>query len=660
MTNNVKKIENAWLGIDVDESKLFNPMDFIMEGADRDDMLERIAWLMVRPEYFSFVCKYILNIELLPFQSLLLYEMWNRKFPMLIGSRGMGKSFILSVYPLLRALFMPRRKIVVVGAAFRQSKVLFEYMDTIWKNAPILRDLCGSNSGPRRDVDRCVMHINQSTITCLPLGDGSKIRGQRANDIIADEFASIPRDIFENVVAGFAAVAASPSEKVKSKAKAKKAKELGVDIETKESLITEKSNQIILSGTAYYDFNHFADYWKRYKNIVNSQGNPTKLKEVFGSDAPTDFDWTEYSVIRMPVNTLPDGFMDDGQVSRAKATVHSGIYNMEYGACFTTDSQGFFKRSLLEGCTTSPTKPVNLPSGEVSFESLLKGSSNQRYIFGVDPASEVDNFSIVVLEVRDDHRRIVHCWTTNRQQHKDKLKSKIVDEDDFYSYCAKKIRQLMKVFPCSEIALDAQGGGIAVMEALHDKDKIPEGEVAIWPVIDENKAKDTDDHSGLHILKLCQFAKADWLAEANHGLRKDFEDKILLFPYFDSASIGLSIEHDKVSGRKYDTLEDCVMEIEELKDELSMIVMTQTATGRERWDTPEVKVAAGRKSRLRKDRYSSLLMANMSARNFITEKGISEFNTIGGFAQRDSSSKFENEQLYHGPSWFAEKMQDVY
>ena len=660
MISDANKIENAWLGIDVDESNLFNPMEFIFDGADRDDLLERMAWLMVRPEYFSFVCKYILNIELLPFQSLLLYEMWNRKFPMLIGSRGMGKSFILSVYPLLRALFMPRRKIVVVGAAFRQSKVLFEYMDTIWKNAPILRDLCGSNSGPRRDVDRCVMHINQSTVTCLPLGDGSKIRGQRANDIIADEFASIPRDIFENVVAGFAAVAASPSEKVKSKAKAKKAKELGIDIQAKQGAITEKSNQIILSGTAYYDFNHFADYWKRYRNIVNSCGNTTKLKEVFGSEPPPDFDWTEYSVIRMPVDTLPDGFMDEGQVSRAKATVHSGIYNMEYGACFTTDSQGFFKRSLLEGCTTSPTKPVKMPSGEIAFESMLKGSPDQKYIFGVDPASEVDNFSIVVLEVRGDHRRIVHCWTTNRQQHKDKLKSKIVDEDDFYSYCAKKIRELMKAFPCVEIALDAQGGGIAVMEALHDKDKIPDGEVPIWPVIDENKPKDTDDHSGLHILRLCQFAKADWLAEANHGMRKDFEDKVLLFPFFDSASIGLSIEHDKVSGRKYDTLEDCVMEIEELKDELSMIVMTQTATGRERWDTPEVKVAAGRKSRLRKDRYSSLLMANMSARNFITENRVLEFNTVGGFARRDNNAKFENEKLYHGPSWFSEKMQDVY
>jgi len=660
MIDHQQKINDAWLGIEVDESKLFNPMDFVFDEEDNDKLLEKIAWLLMRPEYFSFACKYILNIELSPFQALILYEMWNRKFPMLIGSRGMGKSFLLSVYPLLRALFMPRRKVIVVGAAFRQSKVLFEYMDTIWKNAPILRDLCGGNSGPRRDVDRCVMHIGQSTITCLPLGDGSKIRGQRANDIIADEFASIPRDIFENVVAGFAAVAASPIEKVKQRAKNKKAKELGVGVEENNEEMMQKSNQIILSGTAYYDFNHFADYWKRYSSIVKSGGDKFKLQEVFNGKVPDDFDWTEYSIIRMPVSTLPDGFMDEGQVARAKATVHAGIYNMEYGACFTTDSQGFFKRSLLEACTVSPHKPINLPSGEIMFEAGLKGSPDKKYVFGVDPASEVDNFSIVILELHADHRRIVHCWTTNRQQHKDKLKSRLVDEDDFYSYCAKKIRQLMKVYPCLEVAMDAQGGGIAVMEALHDKDKIPEGEVAIWPTVDDNKEKDTDHKSGLHILRMCQFAKADWLAEANHGLRKDFEDKVVVFPFFDAASIGLSIEDDKLAGRKYDTLEDSVMEIEELKDELSMIVMTQTPAGRERWDTPEIKVAAGKKSRLRKDRYSSLIMANMSARILCAEKDIIEYGAIGGFALADGKRKTEDDKMFYGPAWFTEKMQDIY
>ena len=46
--------------------------------------------------------------------------------------------------------------------------------------------------------------------------------------------------------------------------------------------------------------------------------------------------------------------------------------------------------------------------------------------------------------------------------------SQSLKESDFYSYCSRKIRDLMQVFPCERIALDAQGGGIAIMEALHE------------------------------------------------------------------------------------------------------------------------------------------------------------------------------------------------
>ena len=615
---------------------------------------------MMQPEYFSMVCKQIFNIDLLPVQALMLKEMWNRKFPMLIASRGFGKSFVLSLYSMMRAFFMPRRKIVIVGAAFRQSKVLFEYMDTIWKNAPILRDLSSTNSGPRRDVDRCVMHIGDSTITCLPLGDGSKIRGQRANDIVADEFASIPREIFENVVAGFAAVSSSPVENVKRIAAGKKAKELGKEQEAIKEDELVKANQIILSGTAYYDFNHFAEYWKKWKAIINSKGNPSKLKEIFGDDEelPSGFDWKEYSIIRIPYELLPEGFMDAAQVARSKATVHSGIYQMEFGACFTTDSQGFFKRSLIESCVVKKNEPVVLPSGEVFFESVLRGDPNKRYVFGIDPASEVDNFSIIVLEQHVDHSRIVHCWTTNRSEHKDKLKRGLVKESDFYSYCSRKIRDLMKLFPCERIALDAQGGGIAIMEALHDPDKIQDGELPIWEIIDDDKEKDTDGNPGLHILEMCQFAKADWVSEANHGTRKDFEDRVLLFPYFDSVSLGLALSDDKMTKRKMDTLEDCVMEIEELKNELSLIMMSQTPSGRDKWDTPEIKLPGGRKDRLRKDRYSALIMANMAARTMRRTPPPIDYESVGGFVGGLQSK--EEGPMFMGPSWWTEKMKDVY
>jgi hypothetical protein len=663
MNKKLKQIDEAWLKIDVDEKTIINPMDIL--NSSEDDYHLKLTWLMTRPEYFSFLVKHIFNIQLLPSQALILHELWNRKFPMLIASRGFGKSFMLSLYSMLRALLLPKRKVVVVGAAFRQSKVLFEYMETIWNNSPILRDLCDGSSGPRRDVDRCVMRINDSRVTCLPLGDGQKIRGQRANDIISDEFASIPRDIFETVVAGFAAVSSDPIENVKRLAAEKKARELGIDIENKdENKVEDKDNQIILSGTAYYDFNHFATYWKRWKSIIKSGGDHNKLRDVFGGDdVPENFDWTEYSIMRIPYELLPEGFMDAAQVARSKATVHTGIYQMEFGAVFTRDSEGFFKRSLIESCVVDDKETIKDSKGnDIIFEAKLMGDKNKRYVFGVDPASEVDNFSIIVLELNDDHRKIVHCWTTNRSEHKEKVKRGYSAETDFYAYCARKIRDLMKLFPCVHIAMDAQGGGIAVMESLHDKDKIKEDEIAIWPVIDEDKPQDTDDERGLHILEMCQFAKYDWLAEANHGLRKDFEDKVILFPMFDSISVNMSSIQDEMKGRMFDTLEDCVLDIEELKDELSMIQMTQTASGRDRWDTPEVIVAAGKKSKMRKDRYSALIMANMAARIIARTPDKEDYTFYGGFAAMSEKSKKKDapSKLYNGPAWFSDNMKDIY
>ena len=655
--NKLKKIDEAWLGLDAVETDLFNPMSIL--SVTDDDFNIKLAWLMTRPEYLSFICKEILNVQLLPSQALFLREIWTRKFPMLIASRGFGKSFMLSLYCVLRALILPKRKVVVVGAAFRQSKVLFEYMETIWRNSPMLRDICDGDSGPRRDTDRCTLRLNDSTVTCLPLGDGQKIRGQRANDIIADEFASIPREIFENVVAGFAAVSADPVENVKRLAAQEKARELGIEIEEEEKEV-KKDNQIVLSGTAYYDFNHFATYWKKWKAIIQSRGQYNKLREIFGEDPPESFDWTQYSIVRMPYELLPKGFMDADQVARSKATVHAGIYQMEYGACFTRDSQGFFKRSLIESCVASEKNKVKDRQGElVNFEATLIGNKDRKYIFGVDPASEVDNFSIVILEVHPTHRRIVHCWTTTRSEHKEKVKRGYVSETDFYAYCARKIRDLMLLFPCLHIAMDAQGGGVAVMESMHDKDKIKEGEVAIWPTIDDNKAKDTDDEQGLHILEMCQFAKYEWLAEANHGMRKDFEDKALLFPDFDSLSLVISEHQDTEKGRMFDTLEECVLDIEELKDELAMIQMTQTSAGRDRWDTPQVVVGTGKKSKMRKDRYSALLMANMAARVIQRTPEQAAYNFYGGFATGGHKPK-STDKLYTGPSWFSENMKDVY
>lgn len=665
-SSNKKTFDDAWLGLgDLSQLSITdNPMIHRSKQEIENPDLHLMR-LLRNPKYIGATCKILFNIELHPIQMAILQEFWIRSFPMYIASRGWGKSFLLALYCVLRMTFYPGTKIVVVGAAFRQSKIIFEYMETIWRSSPILRSIfSGNDDGPRKDVDRCTLRLGDSWTIAIPMGDGSKIRGLRAHIIIADEFASISPDIYETVVSGFAAVSASPIQNVKEQARKVAMTEAGLWNSDLDTLNIKMGNQAIISGTADYSFKHFAQYWRRYKAIIESKGDKKKLEELFKGEVPDSFNWKDYSIIRIPYELIPKGFMDDKQVSRAKATIHSGIYNMEYAACFISDSEGFFKRSLIEGCVTSDIKPVMINNKPVSFDATIIGNPNLQYIYGIDPASEQDNFSIVILEIHPEHSRIVYCWTTNRSNFRDRQKTGLVTEHDFYGFCARKIRNLMKIFPCTRIGMDAQGGGVAIEEALHDPSKIEQGENLIWPAIDPEKARDTDDQSGLHIIELIQFAKAEWTSQANHGLRKDLEDKALLFPKFDALTLGLAIDKEGKDILEtdlnpiYDSLSECILEIEELKNELTTIVMTQTSNGpnsRDRWDTPEVKLQNGKKGRLRKDRYSSLIIANMLARQIKRSLQPIEYEVIGSNLKDVVNNKG---QLYKGPSWFTDAAND--
>ena len=660
------EFDDAWLGLgdlanlSIDQNPMIGRSK---EEIEKPDL--HLIKIFRDPSYLGSTVKMLFGIELHPIQVAILQEFWVRPFPMFIASRGFGKSFLMALYCILKCVFVPGTKIVVVGAAFRQSKIIFEYMETIWRSSPILRSIfSGNDDGPRRDVDRCTMRLGDSWTVAIPMGDGSKIRGLRAHIIIADEFASISPDIYETVVAGFAAVSASPIENVKAEARKQAMKDMGVWNEELESLTKKMGNQAIISGTADYSFKHFAKYWERYRRIIDSKGDLQKLKDIFGEEPSENFNWRDYSVIRIPYELIPKGFMDDKQVSRAKATIHTGIYNMEYAACFVKDSEGFFRRSLVESCVVDDKGSITINDKPIIFDAATKGNPNLQYVYGIDPASEKDNFSIVILELHPDHSRVVCVWTTNRTNFKERQKTGLIDEHDFYGFCARKIRNLMKIFPCARIGLDAQGGGVAIEEALHDKNKLKEGEQLIWPYIDYNKSKDTDSQPGLHILELVQFARADWTAQANHGLRKDLEDKALLFPRFDNLTLGLTMDQEGKDILQddlnpiYDNLSECVLEIEELKNELTTIVMSQTSTGagaRDRWDTPEVKMQNGKKGRLRKDRYSSLIIANMMARQFRNQLQSVEYDVIGENARNAVKTKGD---MYKGPQWFTNGAND--
>ncbi len=657
----------------------------------RNPLLERTDWdrqnpglhevrLMKNKDYLSYAVKTLMSmdgyspLELLPMQSAIIEELWQRAFPMFIASRGAGKTTLLAIYSLLRSILCPGTKVVAVGAGFRQSKLVFEKVEEIWNNSPILRSVCDNHSGPKREPDKWVMRLNDSSITALPVGDGQKIRGHRANVILADEYGSMSPEIYEVVISGFAAVESTPVKGVKESHRRTEMLKLNLwDEEREIDYQARQKNQSIISGTASWHFNHFYDYWMRYKRIIESRGDEEKLREVLGNEISEHFHWQDYSIIRIPYELIPRGFMNDAIVARAKATAGSDAYKREYSACFTKDSDGFFRRSLIEKRVTSEKNPAMLPSGEVWFDAMIAGNPSKEYVFAVDPSigsaiegNQTDNFSITIIELNPDHNRVVYCWSTNRNEFKKRKSIGLTKESQFYGFCARKIRDLMASFNCVHLSIDAQGGGVLLYEALNDKNNKKENEHDIWEIVDEKKEKPSDFYTGLHIIELCQFARYEWLREANYGLHKDLTDGVLLFPRYDAVTLGIAAEEDAIRLRELekknpnkkiellDTFEDCVMEIEELKNEMTSIIVTVTGTGvnaRERWDTPEVQLPGGKKGRLRKDRYSALLMANMAARQKQRTVAPAEFYTIGGRVGQIDKKK--GKLLYEGPNWYS-------
>jgi len=132
-------------------------------------------------------------------------------------------SYLLGLYGLLRIVFMPGRKVIACGAGFRQSKIIFEYAEKFWKNAPILRDMINDpHAEPIHGNDMWRFNINDGHLIALPVGTGEKIRGQRAHDLLIDEMKSINVQIFEEVLGPFASVPSDPVHIAQRKASQEK------------------------------------------------------------------------------------------------------------------------------------------------------------------------------------------------------------------------------------------------------------------------------------------------------------------------------------------------------------------------------------------------------------------------------------------------------
>jgi len=296
-------LEYAWCGLDDDADLSYvNPFD-LMTKDDKENPLFFTLNLLANPDNFQLTCKLLLNLEITLQQAIVLREMWYRPFPILIATRGWSKSFTLALYSLLRGTFLQGRKIVITGAGFRQGKTVMNYMDKIYRGAPVLQDLLKGglyNNGLKAGNDRYDFFLGFSQVSALPIGDGDKIRGERSNDSITDEFGAINPEIYEQVLGPFSIVATNPIQQIKRAAQVKFLERHGIKTDDDATKPVYMANQQIISGTPGYTFEHFYRYYTNWKKYIESAKKPELLRDVLGKEVPDGFNPKDFCIIRIP------------------------------------------------------------------------------------------------------------------------------------------------------------------------------------------------------------------------------------------------------------------------------------------------------------------------------------------------------------------------
>ncbi len=586
-------------------------------------------------------------LKLEAFQQVMLDMLWNKKFPMILATRGAGKTFMLALYSLLRALLVPGSKIVIVGAGFRQAKLVFKYIEQLYESSPLIKEAISHWGGPKYGSDAATLRVGLSSIQAIPIGDGEKIRGLRATVLIADEFASIPEDIFDIVIEPFTAVHMNPAERAAQKRFVNRLEGLGADEHLIKSIEDTQGfgNQVVISGTPSYKHNHFYKRWAVYMAFLKSKGDPKKLKhaleerqlaatgkftEISDDDVShAEVSWHHYSVFQLPHTALPDGFMEEDIIRKAKATYPAHRFAMEYMSRFPDDTDGFIKRSWIDRATPQP--PDDIP---VYVE--LYGDPRATYVMGVDPARFNDNLGVVVFKITERGRELVYCQAWDRTQ---------------FSISAQKIREIVKRFNVEYIAMDKGGGGEEIREWLCKKVDGVQPADFIW-VIPDQMEKFTGDKTGMSapgrkILEMVDFTNS-WISQAAHGVESNVQQCHILFPdrgdadrvydqymrHFAKNDIrdgekemlqrdlwGVddweAERHEAMTGEKTQRSFGVTQNIEECINETCAITRMVSPKGTESFELPKLAEQPEGLDMRRRDRWSALMLANYAAKVYM-------------------------------------------
>lgn len=171
-----------------------------VDSAKEENIIEWIT--LFRRNWHIFV-DMVLQIKLKPFQMLMIYLMGVSDVFFAICSRGLSKSFIVSLAAIVKMLLFPYSEIIITASTIPQANVLVEKKirdELIKKLSPYLLYLYEKEYlviTKSDDGYKITCTLNGSTLEVLPALDSS--RGRRATFLIYEECRLIKKSMIDSV-----------------------------------------------------------------------------------------------------------------------------------------------------------------------------------------------------------------------------------------------------------------------------------------------------------------------------------------------------------------------------------------------------------------------------------------------------------------------------
>lgn len=587
-----------------------------LEGYLDDDLAKETLAKFLRNN-LSFTIDLMCGKKLFPFQEAIIRACFSKDFLLVIGGRGLSKSWLAAMWCWLYAIMYPGVKIGILAPSFRQSRVIFEYIEGFasGKLGGLLSQCFTGVVSHKNELYS--MPIGSSTIYALPLGTGGKLRGARFNAILVDELLLMPEAIINQVILPFISVNFDP---MKRKEVTEQEDDLVLRglLKEEDRTIFQNPKFIGLSSASF----KFEYLYKLYQEYANKIYDPNPLDEQ-----GKKLDTSSYGIVKLSYQVAPKFLYNDETITKFKSQFSEAAFSREFMSQFTDDSGGFFSKRIMDLCTIENGKDPTIE---------IIGDPQSKYILAIDPswskAASSDHFAMCLTRIDEIEKKayIVHNYAISG--------GSVQDHVNYIAY-------ILKFFNVVYIIIDNAGSWIIEDCNINNIFKENNLEVEFFNADFDN----INYAEGLRISKNsyslqnkkivhCQYFSSDWIRNANEKLASNFDHRTIKFS---SHPMGAKFEklmkqeipidiliYDpesknlEGSAKKADFIEHQGEMINMVKSETALIEIKASSTGNLTFNLPSSLKRDNSPTRARRDSYTALLLNSWAVKCYwdITDK----------------------------------------